>query len=237
MTTEFLDILTDLLKNMCNASVFYISENIHNYIDLEELEKLDKDFIDLINKPHLINAKGFYIEEPRVNYSAEILIKKSLLLENVFKISQCKDTYGNEAFNYILEKYGNLIECFLFITLWLNRNYTKDFVKVNEDLKRAFNFQYLNFKEHKIEIETKFHLKTRPILTTKEVVNIMHQKDDIILPSLIFPNAKLSDRKSEKSQEYKIKKNYIRKLKESTFATAENYLLETVFNLKLGNSK
>jgi hypothetical protein len=235
MATNFEDILGELLKNLCNASVFYISKNIQNYIDLNEVKNEDPNFLDILDKPYLINEKGFVVEELEINYALEIIKKKGVLMNNIFLLSQCKDDYGSESLNYILDKYGVYIESFLFISKWLNDNYNEHINSENKDLKRAFNLQSFYFTEHKIEFETRFSIKTLPIANSQEIISSSLQNKGFNLTSLNFTKNAISTKIDSKKVQKNLQKVYINRLKMDTLENAENYLLETVFNVKMNS--
>ena len=235
MTINFEDILNKLLINMCNASVFFISKNIQNYIDINEVKNEDANFLDILNKPYLINDKGFVAEEIEINYALEIMKKKGVLMNNIFLLSQYKDDYGSESFTYILEKYGVYVESFLFLSRWLNDNFEEHLNSKDKDLKRAFNLQLFYFNEHKIEFEARFDIITKPVASSQEIISSSIQNKDFNLTSLNFTNKVISKKVDSKKLQKNIKKAYINRLKTDTLENAENYLLETVFNVKMNS--
>lgn len=232
MTTDFKDILAELLKNLCNASVFFISKNILNYIDINELENEGSNFVEMLDMPYLIDDKGFLVEELDVNYTLEIIKKKGVLMNNIFLLSQFKDNYGSESFNYILDKYGIYIESFLFLSNWLNDNYDEHINCKDKELKRAFNLQPFYFNEHKVEFEKRFNIKTIPVINSQEIISSSFQNKDFNLSSFNFTNKVLSTKTDSKKLQKNLKKAYLNRLKANTLSNAENYLLETVFNVK-----
>lgn len=232
MAINFDKILRDLLENLCNASVFFISKNILNYIDIKELENEGDNFLNMLNKPYLIDDKGFLVEELDVNYGLEIMKKKGVLMNNIFLLSQLKDNYGSVSFNYILDKYGIYLESFLFLSNWLNDNYNEHINYKDKKLKRAFNLQPFYFNEHKIEFEKQFNIKTIPVINSQEIISSSFQNKDFNLSSFNFTNKVISTKTDSKKLQKNLKKAYLNRLKANTLLNAENYLLETVFNVK-----
>ena len=232
MATNFEKILGDLLENLCNASVFFISKNILNYIDIKELENEGAKFVSMLNIPYLIDDKGFLAEERGLNYGLEIMKKKGVLKNNIFLLSQFKDKYGSESFNYILNQYGIYVESFLFLSKWLNDNYDKHINSKYKELKRAFNLQTFFFDEHKSEFEKRFNITTIPVVNSQEIISSSLHNKDFNLTSLNFTNKVISTKTDSKKLQKNLKKAYLNQLKTKTLLNAEHYLLETVFNVK-----
>lgn len=74
MATDFQDIFIGALKNICNASVFFIPENKLDYIDLKDLEKVDPTFKNTINKTILVDSKEFVIVKTFYSLSCNLYL-------------------------------------------------------------------------------------------------------------------------------------------------------------------
>lgn len=215
-------ILHKTLVNLVKVSVFYIPES---FVDLLKVAK-SESVMEEVNKLFLLDKNGFSLSTKTTKAGLFIMSKKRCLNENILLLFDFKEKHSDEGFEYVVEKYSELVKSFLYLSEWMNNNAQNDIINLTDDQKTALNLQSHFYLEHKQEFEVKFNKQTKSLVlndrTTKTVLNTFKP----IVPKFSKP---FVEKKTNKILD---RKQRIEKLKNNTREKAEEYLLQTVFNIK-----
>lgn len=218
-------ILYETTLNLVKVSIFYVPES---FVDLLKIQKTEGIMAD-VNRLVLIDKGGYSLNPDETKAGMFILSKKRILDENILLLYDFKENNSKGGLEYVVEKYGELVKSFLYLSEWFINNAHKDISNLTNDRKTALNLQHQFFLSHKHEFEKKF-CKTSQIfpnskLNTKTILSNLKP----IIPKL---NKQFVQKPRSKGLE---RREHIKKLKAETRAKAENYLLETVFGVKINN--
>ncbi|WP_338731551.1 hypothetical protein [Mangrovimonas cancribranchiae] len=216
-------ILHDTTVNLFKVSIFYIPESLLELMNIQKTKDVVKD----INKLVLIDKDGFTIDLEDTKAGMFILSKKRFLDENIILLYDFKENNSKGGFEYVLEKYGEMVNSLLYLSEWLNSHVQDDMLNITTDQKTAFNLQHQFFLSHKHEFEKKFSKKSQIFPNSKLNTKTILSNLKPIVPKL---NKQFVQKPISKGLD---RREHIKKLKADTRAKAENYLLETVFGVNI----
>jgi uncharacterized protein YcfL len=216
-------ILHETLVNLVKVSVFYIPESFVNLLKVTKSETVMEE----VNKLFLLDQKGFSLSTETTNAGLFIMSKKRCLNENIFLLFDFKEKHSKGGFDYVVEKYSELIESFVYISEWMNSHAQHDIIDITDSQKTALNLQYHFYLEHKQEFEAKFNKETRSLVLNDRSTKTVLKTFKPIVPKF---SKLFVEKKTNKSLD---RKQRIEKLKNNTREKAEEYLLQTVFKMKL----
>lgn len=233
----------ELRGNLYKPLLFFIPKSI---LTQEVLESFGKEIQEhLLDTLLLIKQDGalYKLNNQPVLYN--MFQKKTTLDASVFKIFEIKDQLKSQQFEFFIQRYFTEVDAYLYISDWLYNNRALCKQAINNEIKEAFRSQQQDLKQHLEDL--KQHCLTIEEPIKKERSEIL----DFIQNGIPELKAFLTDRKSNKNenQEQEIKaegkedivqiKNGIKKTinkKKSNRITekeAEDFLLETMFNIKV----
>ncbi|TDD94270.1 hypothetical protein [Flavobacterium cellulosilyticum] len=243
----FLDHLVQVLVKDLG---FYIPKSIFPEIVLEKMGfDFPEHFFDELFYLDLKNGMMFFDN----NLFMEKLAEKPRLFEsNIIQLLQKRDELGEAAFDYILEKYFDKVNFYCKAVSLLSGKlgfYFKD--TVDFSVKGSFEIQFNIYKSHLLELISRFYKE-------KEVVVKEHYDYDELLLTYLpdftsrlgiyykeltteseteFPNSnnqndnKIAESETPKSDAFSKKR--VKKEPLLLDAEVEDFILTTVFNMKL----
>jgi len=171
------------------------------------------------------------------DYNERLLNKRTSLEDNIFQLLKMKKEIEAFEFDYVLEKYFHQLEFSFFVVNWLEVNlsfYNKDRIDIN--IIGAFSIQNGYFEKHYETVLKHFYDPKK--ITLKESFTVLELVKNYI-PDLISRYGPINS--EEKLIEETIdEENNISKISSSkkikkkplvTDEDAEEFLLETVFNI------
>ncbi|RSK39966.1 hypothetical protein [Mangrovimonas spongiae] len=240
------DSLEDIIKgafiNMTKAFIFYVPERLITLLKLTDNEEVQK----MINKVYVIDSEGYFVD-PNEKATMISMQKRTILNEAIFNLYALKDKYTKEQFDYIVEKYSDQVDAFLFLTEWMNTHVAQEVENLTKDQQSAFEWQYQTHQKHKDEFAAKFQVQTalaKHLDVTSEKTKAVIKNFKSLVPNLNQPKtpqttvpkpqtASSTTPPPKQGNKRIEKKQRLEQLKATTKDTAENFLLETVFNLKI----
>jgi hypothetical protein len=216
------NIIHEISLNLVKVSIFYIPES---FLDLLKVEKTKKVMED-VNKIVLFDKDGLSLNTEKTQAGLFIMKKKGFLNENIFLLYDFKENNSKGGFEYVVEKYCELMQSFLYLSEWLKNHAQKTIDNLTDDQATAFNLQYQFYLEHKQEFEVKFNKQTQVFALNDHTTKTVLDNFKPIVPKI---NKRFVQTIANNGLE---KQKRIEKLKHDTRVNAENFLLRTVFNLK-----
>jgi hypothetical protein len=243
-------LLDNLIEVLIQELVYYIPSKI-----------VPVDVIDQMNKN---NFKGFFdkllvidVNKGLLNYETEkfskLLLEKHTSLEkNIFQLLKKKGELKTYEFDYILNKYFRQVEFYFFITYWLTTNLSLYNKKgIGNTVKGNFHIQYEYYRAHFEDLINQFYT-TSKIPKLIESFNLSEligrYFPDLIArynaaakkikfnENIIIPRTEVDKDIGNKQSVTNIRKpKKIKKDKIITEKIADDFILESVFNLKLNN--
>lgn len=216
-------ILYETTLNLVKVSIFYVPES---FVDLLKIQKTEGIMAD-VNRLVLIDKGGYSLNPDETKAGMFILSKKRILDENILLLYDFKENNSKGGLEYVVEKYGELVKSFLYLSEWFINNVQEDVSDLTSDQKTALKLQYQFLLKHKHEFEDKF-------CKIAHAFSVSEASTKTALGNIKPIVANLSKRFVKKATNHGLdRREYIKRLKEDTKAKAEDYLLETVFNMKL----
>jgi hypothetical protein len=243
-----------LIKVLFNDLAFYIPSAI---IPSQVLDKLKSNIPEhFLNELSILvfdqGVAEFEIEE----FNERLLLKRTLLEKNITLLIRKRKEFDEFEFNYILEKYFDQVEFYFFITDWLSTNlnlYNKE--QIDIVIIGAFQIQNEFYKSHFSELINLFYaskeFKLREHFNISELLN-KYFPDLISRYGLsnealtIQSNSKIPQQELNETSEVEaldnnektiinetISKNKIKKEPLITQKASDDFILESVFNVKL----
>lgn len=143
LNTFFDKLIETLIKDL----VFYIPKAIIPKTVIEQLgDQIPAHFLDEIS---ILDLYGGFGEFEMEEFNERYLDKQRQLEQNIFQLLRKKKELETFEFDYILEKYFDQVEFYLFITGWLNTNlktYLKD--EIDFAIVGAFGLQFNQYENH-----------------------------------------------------------------------------------------
>ena len=220
-------ILHETTVNLVRVSIFYFPES---FVDLLNIPKTKEVMVE-INKLFLIDKEGFSLNPKNTKTGMFILSKKRFLDENILLLYDFKEKNSKGGFEYVVEKYGELVKSFLYLSEWLLNNVDSSIDKITKDQNTALSLQHQYFFKHKQEFEKKFCIELPVLSSDESSTKVVLSKIKPIMPNL---NKRFVKKTTNRGLD---KREHIKQLKEATKTNAEKYLLETVFGLKINKKQ
>ena len=232
----------DLIPNLLNELFFFLPKK---EIREDIIEKVDffKNH-DILNRIYVIDYYQGPIEYKKGRNNNRILLKGSKLEQNIFNVIEKKSKVEKQEFNYVLNKYFELVEYLFYATNWMNTNLTQ-IVQTEDSVIGLFHLQFIDYKKHFETLVKNFYPNKEEI--PKGNFNT-HQIIETYFPDV---SKSLEQNNALKSNNNKEKKTTIlnnatqlatttdKKAKSTdgkvliTEEEAENILLKTFFNINI----
>lgn len=226
-------IYDDLNKGLFVPMVFYIPRRVWNQFDKKKWD--DKIYDNVFDKVVLIKPDGsdaLLNNEPSNHH---LFIKKSRLDKNTFKLLDLQNDLDKKQFKFLLNKYCLQLDFCRRVSIWMMENVKKDIEDLNQETLISFELQQTSFKEHWQYVQENFVDSPKIKETTSET--LLSKKDIKSFQNLMNPSGILTSpietKPDSKEEINKPKKQKKEKKILVTEEEATNFLLRTVFNMKL----
>jgi hypothetical protein len=226
----------ELILRLYKPLIFYIPRKL--FKEIEGFDWSNKKFDEVFDKLVLIKSDGSNQElgsNPSYFY---ILMKTAELEKNIYSLLEVKERYGKESFNFLISKYNQHVDFYIRITNWLLENVKEDISEVTQETLNSLTFQKDAFLAHRVYIQTKLikvnqekSSADNDKLTKGDLMSIkalLEGNSSQFKESNDNPNVKSNRQDEEKPQTVKNKKKLL-----ITDKQAEDFLLQTVFKMKL----
>ena len=244
MSDQSLETFFDKLVEVLLKDVgFYIpSELIPTHLLKEMSDKIPNGFLDQLSILDISGGFGvFELEE----FNNRLILKRTLLEKNIFKLLKKKKELDTDEFYYILDRYLDQVEFYCAIANWLSVNlsvYHKN--EVNVHTIGSFELQNEFYKSHFIELINLFY--PSETIQLKEYYDLSELLK-VYLPDLIARFDKANNEllvnsdidlfqhefKKDQDKMTKEKKTTKKRKKEPLVSDqeAEEFILKSVFNI------
>lgn len=214
-----------LMPNLLVEVFFFIPEAEIRKDLLDKLDYFKKN--NMLNKIYVFDYYQGPIEYEKGRNNTYAFLKSGKLEENIFSLIEKKSNTPEESFQYVLDNYFELVECFYQIVAWMN-NKLIDCVNVDDTVIGLFYLQFNNFKKHLETLEKHFKQKKQANLkSNSQVYKIMDSHFPDLSKSIEqnIPPETISKGVGGVKSTKKPKKKIITELE------AEKVLLKTFFNV------
>ena len=222
--------IADLQKSIYLPSIFYIPYVL--FPDLSEESIIELEDNEFFNTLGIITERG-EVGSFKNKDSLNILVKPTVLRQNVFQLLEMKGHLQNETFNMVLDDYWSTVNFWDHIYEWLRYNVEQDIPTIRESTITLFNHQSDAIKAHLSQLQVRFQVSATiaPInrkellerhkdlipLDQKQFGHIFKKKENVIAPKdNTIPKGKLKKTISLPSD-----------------AEVDVLILKRVFNVKL----
>ena len=219
-------LFTELWKNLYKPFVFYIPLRLMP--DLEPNE--------VLNTVIFIDSKGFDSELKEASSHHHILSKAMILNDNIFKLIDQSERLPKHKFDFFLEKYLEHVNFVLYVSNWMENNIEIDISDLREETKKSFKSQTQVFLKHVEDLKSHIILPNKSL--EKQKVNVLKfiENDLTDIKNVLNLNSvKPNDSVENVATKTSIKNK--NKLPLITEEDAEDFLLETVFQIRKGYIK
>jgi hypothetical protein len=135
----------DLIPNLLNELVFFLPRNEIREGIIEKVDFFKK--YDVLDRVYVIDYYKGPIEYKKGRNNNRVLLKSSNLEQNIFNLIEKKSEVKEQEFNYVLNKYFELVEYLFYATNWMNTNLTQ-IVQTDDTVTGLFHLQFTNYKKH-----------------------------------------------------------------------------------------
>jgi hypothetical protein len=179
--------------------------------------ELNEDFrIEFFDTIVVIIDEETIKSEDYTSYLLRLTEKPNLLLQNIFRLLDCKVNLDSLQFDHLLEQYLKQLDFYVLVANELDKNLLNSFPKIDEGSKFGFSMQAEYFNSHLLELKSKFNVtKDQP----KLAITVNRFKD-------AFPFIKKLEGSSKKE-----KSTPLKKAKELTNEEIDAFLLQNVFHI------
>ena len=216
----------DLRNNLYRPLLFFIPKSL---VPESKKELLDSpEFARFFNTPAIIEKSGESYElKSNPNY-IQILEKPSILVGNIFLLSDQKAVLNSFQFGVLLEKYLEQLKFYNTIASWMAQH-IKEHCAIEENIMEYFELQNTFFQHHLGEINAKFNVNVIPNTDPKDALEYI-EKDLPAFKKLFQTNDRSNP---EQNLDNLPKYKNIRKPKPVlvTDEEARNFLLKSIFNV------
>tara|TARA_R110002049_G_scaffold125135_1_gene280748 strand:- start:3596 stop:4276 length:681 start_codon:yes stop_codon:yes gene_type:complete len=220
------DAFNDLRNNLYRPLLFFIPKSL---VPESKKELLDSpEFSRFFNTLAIIEKSGEAYELKSNPNHIQILEKPSILVGNIFLLSDQKAVLNSFQFSVLLEKYLEQLKFYNTITSWMALH-IKEHCEIEESIMEYYELQDTFFEHHLGEINLIFNVNVIPNMDPKDALEYI-EKD---LPAF----EKLFQTKDRNYPEQNLdnlpKQKYKRKPRPElvTDEEARNFLLQSVFNI------
>jgi hypothetical protein len=239
----------DLIPNLWEEVLFYIPDNS---IPIEVIDKFDNIEVQKIfNKIWVVDYRLGPIVYEKGRDNKKALFKGSILSKNIYSLLEKKSSVKSHEFDYVLEKYFIQVECLFYVTNWMNMNLNQ-MISIDDTLKGLVQLQFKHYKKHFEDLLKQFYPSKDKVpqgnFNIKEIIEtyfpeVTRQYDTVnkkvtSSPAILSYIENIKDRNSKNTREDVIHTQPTKKLKKQPLITekeAEDFLLESVFKVKLKN--
>ena len=227
------EIFQKLSLNLMMASIMYLPKKL---VELMFTDSDDPDasiFLESSNKIFVIEKNGHnYFLKDESPY-IEILSKRSLLDSNILLLLNLKGDHTDLAFEFILENYRDQLYLFENASLWLKDNLKNNIESFSNNTFKSFELQHELYLNHIQEINHRFN---NPLKRLNELaLNIRNRNNGLTELKTILSPHKMKNivlgKKIDNTAHFD-KKSFMKELKNTTKREAEQFLLQSVFNVK-----
>ncbi|WP_166963273.1 hypothetical protein [Yeosuana marina] len=135
----------DLIPNLLNELFFFLSKNEIREDIIEKVDFFKK--YDVLDKVYVIDYYQGPIEYKKGRNNNRVLLKGSNLEQNIFNLIEKRSEANKQEFDYVLNKYFELVEYLFFATNWMNTNLAQ-IVQTDDTVIGLFHLQFMNYKKH-----------------------------------------------------------------------------------------
>lgn len=144
----------DLIPNLLTELFFFIPEKEFSDDIIQKLDFLKR--YNLLNKVYVLDHHYGPMEYEKGRNHKYIFLKRSKLEQSIFRLVEKRSEVKKHEFKYVLNKYFELVDTFLYLTNWMNNNLTK-FIEVENTVIGLFHIQFEYFKKHYEELISNFY--------------------------------------------------------------------------------
>lgn len=224
--------------NLYKSFVFYLPGNI---FELQH-QDLRNDVTQILDKIIVINENGNISELKNQPVLTTILQKQKTLDNNLFKLLDIRKNLKTAEFDFFVNKYLEKVNFCLYITKWLNDNLELYPFGINEEVKKAFQFQLHFFQEHFNNLNGQLNSNKNEVQQAPDnIVQFIENNFKELKETLTNQKAEIGLVNNEHEKQFQdtnlTNEKELKKKKEKliliTEEEAEAFLLKTVFNLKV----
>lgn len=135
----------DLIPNLLNELFFFLPKNEIREDIIEKVDFFKK--YDILNKVYVIDYYQGPIEYKKGRNNNRVLLKSSKLEQNIFNLVEKRSEANKQEFDYVLNKYFELVEYLFYATNWMNTNLAQ-IVQTDDTVSGLFHLQFINYKKH-----------------------------------------------------------------------------------------
>ncbi len=213
-----------LQRNLYKSLIFFIPESI---VPVEKKESLEvKKLQPILNTVIVIDKEG---RDRSLDQNPDLLQlfgKTSQLDENMFLLLEEEERLTSNQFNFLIKKYSEQINVFVYVSNWLNENLELYIAKVDDKVKAYFVLQKTAFQNHKELLHQNYSLNVIPQPKPQEVIEHIENTFNG------FDKFKTIKEDKEPTSR-PVLKNPKKKPILITDEQAEDFLLRTVFNVNI----
>lgn len=244
MSNQSLETFFDKLVEVLFKDVgFYIPSTLIPANLLKDLnDKIPDGFLDQLSILDIPDGFGIFEIE---KFNDRLILKRTLLEKNIFKLLKKKKELDAVEFHYILDKYLDQVEFYCAIVNWLSINlsvYHKN--EINVHTIGSFELQNEFYKSHFIELTDLFYssepIQLKEYYDLSELLKVFFSdliarydkaSNELLLKSDIeLSQHEIKEDENTSKKETKTKKN-LKKEPLVSDQEAEEFLLKTVFNV------
>ncbi|MFL1012091.1 hypothetical protein [Flavisericum labens] len=223
--------MEELLKRIYMPSVFYFPKALFPNLSAETRQMLD--VYGFFEDTGILKANGDVGSITTPVNALEIYKKEDVLNGNLFQLLEIKEGHQNKSFGFLFEKYLSQVKTWAGVYDWLLNNLEKQIPQEYHGQKPLFEYQCIVLDKHLTMLDQEFQFNIDETATTN-VVDILAENEAILPISGLLSN----DLQASRSGEAINKKQKVTKPSKKplllTEQEADEYLLERVFNVKLG---
>tara|TARA_R110000868_G_scaffold339309_1_gene600030 strand:- start:1072 stop:1752 length:681 start_codon:yes stop_codon:yes gene_type:complete len=220
------NVFIDLKNNLYRPLLFFIPKSL---IPESKKELLGSpEFARYFNTPAIIEKSGESYELKSNLNCVQILEKPSILVGNIFILSDQKSSLDTFQFNVLLEKYLEQLKFCNTISSWMAKH-IKIHCEIEGDILGYFEMQDSFFQHHLGEINAKFNVNVIP--NTHHMDALEHIEKDLSDFKTLFQT---KDRNNTEQNLDNLAKQKNKRKPRPVLVTdeeARNFLLKSVFNV------
>lgn len=242
------DFYDSLIEVLIHEIVFYVPKELISEKDVVEINRMFG--IDPFNELVVIDVyRGGRFKYEQGSYKPLLVAKHGSLEKNLFKLLQKKSEIAPFEFKYILDKYIEQAEFYHYITSWFF-NHLSFYIenKVNLELQGDFQLQHNYYKKHLVDLIKHFYpsndYKFREGYGAMEILEfylpdllarVGKEKIETLDKIVNDSNEIIEVENSTKTNQVKEIKGKVKKIKKEPLISAkdsDNFILESVFNVR-----
>lgn len=222
----------EIRNNLYQPFIFYIPKSL-----IPKDKKLlweNEKYAIYFNNVILIDKKGFDYELKEKPSYKEMMVKVSVLNENIFKLIEINRSLNEGQFSFFLEKYVEHVNFTVFVSDWMKKNVETQIRDLKEETKNSFLLQAEVFLKHLEDLKSALIVPKQKVIVKNEIDVLDFIENELVeIKNALNLNKGLSvNRNHPENNNKTIVKGPKKKLPLITVDEAEMFLLETVFNIK-----